>query len=115
MPWVNKEMCTGCQACISECCVSAISMNEGFALIDESKCIRCGVCHDVCPNEAVRHDGERILEEVATNLDWVNELLANDYYAHDEEKQKGLINRMERHFAKNKKVAEETIERLHTL
>lgn len=115
MPWVSKEMCTGCQICIDECSVGAISMNEDIAFIDESQCIRCGVCHDACPNEAVRHDGERIPEEVESNLTWVKQLLANDYYLNDEKKQKGLIKRMERYFAKNKKVAEKTIERLQTL
>ena len=115
MPWINKELCTGCQICVDECCVGAISMDEGVASIDESECIRCGVCHDVCPNDAVRHDSERTPEEVESNLVWVRQLLGNDYYSNDEEKQKAFIRRMERYFAKNIKVAEQTIERLHTL
>ena len=90
-------------------------MDEGVALIDDGKCIRCGVCHDVCPDDAVRHDGERIPEEVEANLLWVEQLLENDYYANDEKKQRELIKRMERYFAKDKKVAEKTIERLRSL
>ncbi|MBW2114004.1 MAG: 4Fe-4S binding protein [Deltaproteobacteria bacterium] len=35
MPWVNKEMCTGCGICIDECTVGAISMDEDIAFIDE--------------------------------------------------------------------------------
>lgn len=115
MPWINKGMCTGCQICVDECCVGAISMDECVAFIDDSKCIRCGVCHDVCANDAVRHDGERIPEEVEANLVWVKQLLENDYYSNDKERQKQLIKRMERYFAKNKQVAETTIERLRTL
>ena len=115
MPWVSKELCTGCEMCVSECCVGANSMDECVAFIDQSKCIRCGVCHDVCPNDAVRHDGERIPEEVESNLVWVKRLLANDYYSNDKERQRGLIKRMERYFAKNKRVAEKTIERLREL
>ena len=112
MPWVNREMCSGCETCVDECTVGAITMDENIAVIDEETCIRCGVCHDVCPEDAVRHDSEQIPEEVESNLLWVKELLENDYYLNDKEKQKGLIKRMERHFEKNKKVAELTIERL---
>ena len=115
MPWVNKEMCTGCQICVSECYVGAISMDEDIAFINESKCIRCGVCHDVCPNDAVRHDGERIPEEVESNLAWAIGLLEHEYYLNDKEKQKELIGRLLRYFAKNKKVIEKTIERLEIL
>jgi len=115
MPWISEKMCTGCQICVNECCVGAISLDEGVAFIYESKCIRCGVCHDVCQNDAVRHDGERIPEEVESNLAWVKQILGNDYYLNDREKQKELIKRMERYFAKNKKVAEQTIERIRAL
>jgi ferredoxin len=115
MPWVNKEMCTGCEVCVDECPVGAISLDEDAAFINESECIRCGVCHDVCPEDAVRHDGERIPEEVESNLAWVRQLLDNEYFSNDKERQRELIGRMERYFKKNKKVAEATIERLHEL
>lgn len=115
MPWINKEMCTGCQMCVDECCVGAISMDEGIAFINESICIRCGVCHDICPSDAVRHDGERIPEEVESNLAWATELLEHEYYVNDKKKQKDLIERLLRYFAKNKKVMEKTMERLEIL
>ena len=115
MPWINKEMCTGCEICVNECCVGAILMDEGIAFINESKCIRCGVCHDVCPEDAVRHDGERIPEEVESNLVWVRRFLEHDYYSGNKERQKALIERMKRYFTKERKVAEKTIERLDTL
>ncbi len=115
MPWINKELCTGCQTCVDECSVGAISMEEDIAFIKEDECIRCGVCHDVCPDDAVRHDGERIPEEVESNLAWVKELLEHEYYSSDKTKQKQLIERLQRFFAKNKKVAEKTIEQLGIL
>lgn len=115
MPWVNEEMCTGCEVCIDECCAAAIAMSEGVASIDEGKCIRCGVCHDVCPVDAVRHDGERIPEEVESNLIWVKRILAHDYYAGNKKRQQELIERLKRYFNKDKKVAEQTIERLSAL
>ena len=115
MPWINKELCTGCQTCVDECSVGAISMEEDIAFIKEDECIRCGVCHDVCPDDAVRHDGERIPEEVQSNLAWAKKLLTHEYYSSDKTKQKQLIERLQRFFTKNKKVAEKTIEQLGIL
>jgi ferredoxin len=115
MPWINKELCTGCQICVDECCVGAISIEENTAFIKEDECIRCGVCHDICPSDAVRHDGERIPDEVKSNLDWAKELLEHEYYSNDKIEQRHLIERLQRHFAKDKKVAERTMEQLGIL
>jgi ferredoxin len=113
MPWVNQDLCTGCGTCVEECPVEAISLDEqDLARIDEQECIRCGKCHDACPVEAVRHDGERIPQDVEGNLQWVNALKAR--FETDEEKQE-LVGRMVRYFTKERKVAEQTIERLHAL
>jgi len=47
---INKEECTGCGACQSECPVSCISEGEGGKrVIDEAACIDCGACAAVCP------------------------------------------------------------------
>jgi len=112
MPWIKKELCTGCGICVDECCVGAISMKEDVAFINEDECIRCGVCHDICPSDAVRHDGERIPEEVGSNLAWVEKLLKHEYYSDDRMKQRLLVERLRRYFTKEKKVAEQTMERL---
>jgi len=87
-------------------------MEKDTAFIKEEACIRCGVCHDVCPAEAVRHDGERIPGEVQSNLAWAKKLLTHDYYSNDKTKQKQLIERLQRLFNRNKMVAEKTIEQL---
>jgi len=112
MPWIDKELCTGCQTCIDQCSVGAISMEENIAIINDDECIRCAVCHDVCQENAVRHDGERIPEEVQANIDWAEKLLTHEYYANDKKKQRQLIDRLQRFFTKDKKVAEKTIEQL---
>jgi Fe-S-cluster-containing hydrogenase component 2 len=115
MPWINKEMCIGCQRCVNECSVGAISMEQGVAVINQEECIRCGVCHTVCSSDAVRHDGERIPEEVEANLAWAKTLLEHKYYSSDEKKQKQLIERLQRYFTKNEKVMKTTIEHLKNL
>jgi len=49
----DRDLCTGCGACVEICPVSAVSVEEGTARIDEEWCIGCGVCATVCPGEAV--------------------------------------------------------------
>jgi len=50
----NKAQCYGCSACVSICPKHIIMMQrdkEGFSysLYDESACIHCGKCQEVCP------------------------------------------------------------------
>lgn len=112
MPWIKEEMCVGCGICVDECPVGVITMVDEKARIDEKECIRCGRCHDVCPEEAVRHDGERVPQEIEANVEWTRHLLEHFDTAEDK---KGLVGRVKRHFAKEMKVARQTIERLEAL
>jgi coenzyme F420-reducing hydrogenase beta subunit len=50
----DKYLCSGCTACMNSCPANAISMvadSEGFnyPIIDDTKCIECGICQKVCP------------------------------------------------------------------
>lgn len=49
-----QNQCTGCMACIDTCHKDAIVIEDGLdaynAVIDEGRCVECGRCHDVCPN-----------------------------------------------------------------
>ncbi len=53
---VDREKCTGCEACVEECPSGAISMDEGKAKINPEACIDCGVCIDACPEQAISMD-----------------------------------------------------------
>ena len=49
---IDQERCINCGLCVHVCPEQAISMNYAVA-IDSSKCTGCGSCVDECPNEAI--------------------------------------------------------------
>ncbi len=108
MPWIKAESCMGCGICVMECPVDAIHQPHPGepAVIDEVSCIRCGRCHEVCPKNAVRHDSERIPQEVVANLQWVHGLLE---HFENQTEQMAFMDRIVRFFNKQKKVAERTL------
>ena len=51
---IDEEACKGCRLCSKNCPQEAISGEaKEVHRIDQSKCIKCGVCMDVCKFEAV--------------------------------------------------------------
>jgi len=56
---VNPKKCISCRLCVSKCPTDAITMIKGKAVIDEAKCIGCGICADGvgkfkgCPTAAI--------------------------------------------------------------
>lgn len=48
----DKDMCAGCMACVDACAHGAIVVRDGIesynAVIDEGKCVKCGLCERVC-------------------------------------------------------------------
>ncbi|MGI5869138.1 MAG: indolepyruvate ferredoxin oxidoreductase subunit alpha [Kiritimatiellia bacterium] len=50
---IDTEKCTGCEACIGNCPVEAISKDGDKCKIDADACVDCGACAGVCPVEAI--------------------------------------------------------------
>ena len=65
----QKANCKNCYKCLRECPVKAIDARDGQAKIIESRCILCGHCTKVCPQNAksVHSDAAEILKLLAKN------------------------------------------------
>lgn len=48
--YIDPEKCQGCLICVRNCSVEAITGDKRMVhVVDQDKCIKCGVCLDVCP------------------------------------------------------------------
>lgn len=56
-PVVATERCVVCGACMRACPMNVITLTETsrgmYAQIDDSCCIRCYCCHEMCPEDAI--------------------------------------------------------------
>jgi len=51
---ISKENCTGCTLCARRCPTQAITgESKQLHVIDDAKCVRCGICYEVCNFNAV--------------------------------------------------------------
>lgn len=46
--------CTGCGSCSRKCAQKAITMENGKAVVDPSKCVLCGYCSAYCPDFCIK-------------------------------------------------------------
>ena len=54
---VNKDKCIGCKSCMKIGC-PAVSIKEGKAHVDNTLCVGCGVCEQLCPVGAFESTGK---------------------------------------------------------
>ena len=51
---VDKNLCTGCETCLSRCQMEAISMADNIANVNLDRCIGCGLCATTCEVNAIK-------------------------------------------------------------
>jgi aryl-alcohol dehydrogenase-like predicted oxidoreductase len=51
---IYSHKCEGCGSCIERCDQDALSLVDDIAVVDESRCILCGYCAEVCPVFCIR-------------------------------------------------------------
>ncbi len=54
---VDEDLCTSCQACITELACPALGWDGNVASIIAAECTGCGVCTQVCPAGAITKGG----------------------------------------------------------
>ncbi|MGN0905916.1 MAG: DUF362 domain-containing protein, partial [Bullifex sp.] len=52
-PDFDESVCIKCRKCIDICPAKALTLTEGKVVIDKGKCIRCYCCHEMCPKGAI--------------------------------------------------------------
>ncbi len=63
------NLCVGCGACISECPLQLIHIENGKSSFDKSKCTDCGACTKVCQTKSREMSGKRLtVDEVVKEV-----------------------------------------------
>lgn len=51
---VNTSWCKGCGICVAFCPKKILRLNHGkVEVIDDSACLRSGICENLCPDFAI--------------------------------------------------------------
>jgi len=60
------QTCERCNHCIDNFGCPSLHKLDGHVVIDQKSCIRCGLCIDVCPNNAIRWETSPVLKVLET-------------------------------------------------
>lgn len=70
----DKSKCCGCMACVQKCpkqCITIIEDEEGFLYphVDESFCVSCNLCENVCPviNQTANNEPIKVYAAINNN------------------------------------------------
>ncbi len=63
---VNIDLCSACETCVERCFFDAILMNDAndLSVVDEEKCMGCGICQVTCDDGALSLIEKRAVEFV---------------------------------------------------
>jgi ferredoxin len=56
---VDESQCVGCEVCQEVCNFDALRTVEGVTIVDNTKCMGCGICIDACQEGALRLEREQ--------------------------------------------------------
>jgi indolepyruvate ferredoxin oxidoreductase alpha subunit len=51
--WVDEGLCTNCGICYNQFNCPALNEKSDKAYINSSECLGCGICEEICPNNAI--------------------------------------------------------------
>lgn len=68
----DNEKCIGCGACVAVCPQQAVFLSNGKARVDRMRCIGCGACDPVCPT------GANVLSAKTYTVDAVWDIVLRD-------------------------------------
>lgn len=74
----DNQSCVGCGACIENCPVDALILEDDLAKIDQQWCIGCGVCAPKCDYDAVHIRYRQDREKIPTDFETLHETILQE-------------------------------------